>query len=162
MIDNVLSLQKEGPQERLIGSRASPLHGRCSAFAFAGLGFGRPVLYGRKKTNCTHFSANFSGQIHKHCNSWISGVYYPHATDGICFHRPLTSNWSLETDEWNAFNSDIWKIEPVDNTLLIFPSLLQHSILKNKSDKTRYSIAFNVLPTGRFGQGDSTIYISAK
>ena len=36
-----------------------------------------------------------SGQIHKHCNSWISGVYYPHATDGICFHRPLTSNLSL-------------------------------------------------------------------
>ena len=103
-----------------------------------------------------------SGQIHKHCNSWISGVYYPHATDGICFHRPLTSNWSLETDEWNAFNSDIWKVEPVPNTLLIFPSLLQHSILKNKSDKNRYSIAFNVLPTGRFGQGDSTIYISAK
>ena len=82
--------------------------------------------------------------------------------NGICFHRPLTSNWSLETDEWNAFNSDIWKIEPVPNTLLIFPSLLQHSILKNKSDKNRYSIAFNVLPTGRFGQGDSTIYISAK
>ena len=103
-----------------------------------------------------------SGQIHKHCNSWISGVYYPHTTDGICFHRPQTSNWSLERDEWNAFNSDIWKIEPVNNTLLIFPSLLQHSILKNKSDKNRYSIAFNALPIGRFGQGDSTVYISAK
>ena len=40
--------------------------------------------------------------------------------------------------------------------LLFFPSYLWHTILNNHSDKPRYSLAFNLIPLGHYGSGDST------
>ena len=42
-------------------------------------------------------------------------------------------------------------------TIILFPSNLRHSIEKNLSNKIRYSIAFNTLPLGEIGTGDSKI-----
>ena len=49
---------------------------------------------------------------------------------------------------------------PLKNTLLLFPSELQHKIKKNVLKEDRYSIAFNVLPIGSFnkGQDNEIIY----
>jgi hypothetical protein len=44
-----------------------------------------------------------------------------------------------------------------NSILILFPSDLKHSIEKNLSDKTRYSIAFNTLPLGEIGDADSKI-----
>ena len=45
--------------------------------------------------------------------------------------------------------------------LIIFPSSMRHQILPNKSKKDRYSIAFNIMPKGKFNYpGDSQIDLS--
>ena len=36
---------------------------------------------------------------------------------------------------------------------MIFPSEVHHKIAENESDTTRYSLAFNVIPTGLMGVG---------
>ena len=44
---------------------------------------------------------------------------------------------------------------PHKNQLILFPSYLKHRICEQKSDKTRYSLAFNIVPIGGYGYGDS-------
>jgi len=41
--------------------------------------------------------------------------------------------------------------------ILFFPSYLNHQVAEVTRDKPRRSLAFNFVPTGYFGQGDSTI-----
>lgn len=103
------------------------------------------------------------GQEHMHSNSWFSGVWYPEDSSSITFvkrDRALIDPGNPE--EWNLFNSQEWQMTPSTNDLFIFDSTLSHRINKNISDSDRYSIAFNVLPQGKFGTGDSTVYISTK
>lgn len=103
------------------------------------------------------------GQRHMHSNSWISGIYYPHSIESggeIRFYSRKISHFSLcKPEEYNIFNSNVWDINPLENTLLLFDSCLEHSIQKNFSNTERYSIAFNILPYGRIGDGDSSINI---
>ena len=42
------------------------------------------------------------------------------------------------------------------NMVIFFPSYLEHSILNNTSKKPRHSLAFNLIPFGKYGVGDST------
>lgn len=103
------------------------------------------------------------GQGHMHSNSWLSGVYYPEPCSPLQFLKVNGSFLQLESPEqWNIWNSLQWEIEPVENTLLIFSSQQNHRVTKNTSNHTRYSIAFNVMPVGRIGYADSTLYINAK
>ena len=93
------------------------------------------------------------GRIHYHSNAWLSGVYYPegHESFKIRFHTPKHSQWFDPPVEWNPYNSNTWTLPLKTNTVVIFPSLLNHELLPNESNKTRYSIAFNVLPKGHLG-----------
>jgi len=43
--------------------------------------------------------------------------------------------------------------------LLLFPSKILHKIGKHESTIARHSIAFNVLPIGEIGEGDSTLIL---
>jgi len=45
-----------------------------------------------------------------------------------------------------------------DNTLILFPSNLRHKIDVNKSDKDRYSLAFNINPSGYIGGRDGRVF----
>jgi|LakMenEpi03Aug12_release.lakeMendotaPanAssembly.Ray.scaffolds.fasta_scaffold531214_2 uncharacterized protein (TIGR02466 family) len=96
---------------------------------------------------------------HIHQNSFLSGVYYPISDKNfkIKFYKEK-SLWGVETIEINDLNADWYIVNLAENSaLILFPSNLMHSIEKNLSDKVRYSIAFNTLPLGEIGFGDSKI-----
>lgn len=96
---------------------------------------------------------------HMHQNSFISGVYYPIGDENfsITFHKKK-GFWGIPTIEDNILNADWYNIKiNKNNVLILFPSHLDHSIEKNLSEKTRYSIAFNTLPLGQVGTGDGRV-----
>jgi uncharacterized protein (TIGR02466 family) len=101
-----------------------------------------------------------SGQ-HIHANTWLSGVYYPEENSDfkITFYSDRLSLFAdkVNNNGYNIFNSGHHFICPKKNNLILFPSNLKHRINTNKSKKERYSLAFNVLPKGDFGDGDSFI-----
>jgi uncharacterized protein (TIGR02466 family) len=103
---------------------------------------------------------NGFSQKHVHANSFLSGVYYPIGDKNfsVKFYRK-NDFWSIETIEYNSLNAEWYALNITENGILIlFPSHLLHSIEKNLSDKTRYSIAFNTLPLGEVGKhGDGRI-----
>ena len=100
-------------------------------------------------------------QMHMHKNSFYSGVYYFNEYDNdssaLEFETPLTaySDFQLIPTEFNIMNSQSWKIWPEKNLLVLFPSYLRHGVRENKSNETRYSLAFNIVPVGKYGEGDS-------
>jgi len=95
---------------------------------------------------------------HYHSNSWLSGVYYPVADEHfkIRFYNSKPKQFQDVTTEYNIYNSTFWDIPVLNNnTLIIFNSLLNHEVLLNKSNKTRYSIALNIFPKGFIGEKNS-------
>tara|TARA_R110000822_G_scaffold235812_1_gene366575 strand:+ start:2187 stop:2792 length:606 start_codon:yes stop_codon:yes gene_type:complete len=107
---------------------------------------------------CTFENGGFS-QKHLHSNSWLSGVYYPEDYDaGIRFYRPIPQHWSIHTPkEFNFLNQAYFDIFARKNRLILFSSTLEHSVLKNNENKKRFSLAFNLVPKGPIGFGDSRI-----
>ena len=103
------------------------------------------------------FTMSTKGQrsnFHNHSNCMISAVLYLQTNENsgdIAFQNYNNERYSLHTKEWNIFNSPIWRLKPVDGLLLIFPAEVHHAIEENKSDTTRYSLAFNLMPTGLLG-----------
>lgn len=122
-----------------------------------------------------HGKLDFAGS-HRHNNSLISGVFYLDVapdTGAIVFQKDK-SYYNLWTDtievgfnyqthedqsRLNVFNADAWGIYPKQNEIVLFPSLLYHSVTENLSDRIRYSLAFNVFPRGDFGSTINTLRI---
>ena len=102
---------------------------------------------------------NGYSQKHSHSNSFLSGVYYPIGDKNFSIKFYKKNNfWDIQKIEINNLNADWYTINISENSILIlFPSYLKHSIEKNLSNKTRYSIAFNTLPLGEIGINDSKI-----
>lgn len=94
---------------------------------------------------------------HKHPNSVISGVMYfdenrDESLPPIRFHRtldmfPLEFNF----DDLNEFNASCRLFETVQGMLILFPSLLEHDVEQNRSDRVRTSISFNTFVRGVVG-----------
>tara|TARA_R110000822_G_scaffold212149_2_gene347622 strand:- start:762 stop:1400 length:639 start_codon:yes stop_codon:yes gene_type:complete len=109
----------------------------------------------------TETKTNEVSDIHKHSNNLFSAVYYNIADDQsspIRFYKYNNeTNMEISPEKYTIYNSNYWDIKPLDKLLLIFPSYLRHSIQRNKSKKTRYSIACNFHPIGNYGQGDSRL-----
>jgi uncharacterized protein (TIGR02466 family) len=89
---------------------------------------------------------------HTHPNSVYSGIFYLKAGPGtgvVKFSIPrnsftfTTPTVSPMPTEFNLYNSLCWGIEPGENTVLIFPSHLEHSITKNISNRIRCCVPFN-------------------
>ena len=99
-------------------------------------------------------------QPHIHANTFLSGVYYPigNLNFKINFHKKEECFWNIEVEENNLFNTKVitMTIEN-NNTLLLFPSSLKHSVEKNISNMERYSIAFNINPKGYIGEMDNGV-----
>ena len=104
-------------------------------------------------------------RFHQHHNSYYSGLYYfddyEVNSGNICFLNPLTrfNNFLILPDkdqDCNIHNSKEWEIRPERNMVIFFPSYLEHTILSNTSKKPRHSLAFNLIPFGKYGVGDST------
>ena len=69
---------------------------------------------------------------HWHRNSLLTGVFYISTleNDNIIFYDPLLIKDFIKIDalEGNFWNSRWWPINVTNNSLLIFPSWLQHSV----------------------------------
>ena len=94
---------------------------------------------------------------HTHNNSWISGIYYPEYNKDfkIKFYNDIMNIFNGNPSEYGIYNSKSFTIVPEENELILFFSNLRHEIITNSSNKDRYSLAFNCLPSGSFGEGDS-------
>ena len=104
----------------------------------------------------TKIKPNYQSQPHVHTNTWISGVYYTQDNSSIRFIKNWANSsfFNLEfNNSINIYSATRWDLKVKKNTLLIFPSELQHKIQKNILKGNRYSIAFNVLPLGSFNKG---------
>jgi uncharacterized protein (TIGR02466 family) len=101
---------------------------------------------------------NYSGS-HIHNNSWISGIYYPIYNQGfkIQFFNDLTNIFYTPVKQYGFYNSKSFTINPLKNQLILFFSNLRHEICVNESNLDRYSLAFNILPNEKFGEGDSAL-----
>lgn len=97
---------------------------------------------------------------HKHANSLISGAYYFKVTPdsgGTQFEtpRPYRDN-EIQTSianmtEFNAFD---YVNQAEEDTVVFFPSWLNHRSLPNRVPTERYTFAFNLLPT-QLGEEDN-------
>ena len=99
-------------------------------------------------------------QMHRHCNSIISGVYYfsgQRNISPIVFEREQQALSLGEPDVYNQFNSNELSIQVNAGRLLLFPSHIRHMVSVNREDSTRYSLAFNLFPVGPFGTNDSSV-----
>ena len=105
-------------------------------------------------------------QKHIHKHSFYSGIYYfdeySEESAKIEIANPLTDkeNFNLIPTEYNMNNSKVWWVQPTPKQLIFFPSYLEHQILKQQDDAIRKSLAFNIIPTGEYGQADSFINTS--
>jgi hypothetical protein len=57
----------------------------------------------------------------------------------------------FEFDNLNESNAGCRSFETVQGGLILFPSLLEHDVAKNESDRVRTSISFNTYVRGVVG-----------
>ena len=99
-----------------------------------------------------------SSKFHNHNNCILSGVFYLQTDENsgdIKFQSFDDNRCLIHKEKYNVFNSIEYGFKPSNGLLLIFPSELWHRIEENKSNITRYSLAFNLTPVGLVGY-DST------
>lgn len=99
---------------------------------------------------------------HVHPNSIISGVFYWNDIEKqpIVFSKPNVHELAqviklpMVDNVDNPFASNGFYYHPRKNDLVLFPSFLKHSVgVVNKG--CRKSLAFNIMPRGKFGDQDS-------
>ena len=94
--------------------------------------------------------------IHRHSNSLFSGVLYlkvpQDSGNYLTFYNNQpsfsTSTISLAFTEYNWYNSNEWKFEVDEKTIIIFPSHTYHKAPISRSYDTRYCISFNYFLSG--------------
>ena len=108
----------------------------------------------------TKLSPGKRGHEHLHRNNMISGVAFisclPNCGN-LTFNHKQQSVFELPFDKMNMWNSTAYSFEPQPNTVVFFPTDMYHEVETNQSPGDRYSIAFNYLPLGEAGRGDSRV-----
>jgi uncharacterized protein (TIGR02466 family) len=102
---------------------------------------------------------------HSHVNSIISGVFYINtlSDDKIHFYSDKPRKQiDFITHQYNVYNSPSWWIPAEQNTLVLFPSDLMHSVEPINHDETRISLAFNVFIKGEIGSNEALTRIEIK
>ena len=74
----------------------------------------------------------------------------------------MDKRFLVRSTEYNEYNAQQYAINPQNGLILLFPSEVWHQVNTNKSDKTRYSLAFNVMPVGVFGDVTSDSQVNLK
>ena len=107
----------------------------------------------------THTKNDKFGNFHNHSNSMFSGVFYFTDDNSSIKFQNFNKNTSFNIipKEFNVFNSSSWEIKPPKGTILLFPSEVYHYV--NISNKDRKSLAFNIVPVGEYGGGDSKVNV---
>ena len=101
-------------------------------------------------------------QLHNHLNCFISGVLYlqtPPNCGDIVLQDLSDKRFNLIPIEFNILNSREWIITPKEGLILFFPGEIYHKVEVNKSEQTRYSLSFNIIPTGLIGDEGSDSHI---
>ena len=115
-----------------------------------------PIVEGKPIKNLESFYwVNINGPGHcnlrhhhdPHSGMFLSGVFYvkvPENSGAICFYDPRPHiNTAPDMVYYNG-GAPAWRFYPKPNTLILFPSWLEHSVEVNKSSEERISIAFNL------------------
>lgn len=101
--------------------------------------------------------------FHDHKNCMFSGVFYVTGGDdsaSVVFKKDDKQSFWCVPNQQNQWNSTTWFLCPEYQQLIFFPSNLQHSIGLQRFPRTRYSIAFNLMPSGILGNDDSHVKLS--
>tara|TARA_R110000822_G_C15099965_1_gene471757 strand:- start:63 stop:668 length:606 start_codon:yes stop_codon:yes gene_type:complete len=114
---------------------------------------------------CNYAGLNESHHRHTHPNSIVSGVYYPQTNkeDKIFFYNDRMTRSVLKVDKlvYNSFNSSSWWIPTEENSLILFPSDLEHSVENRATNgPDRISLSFNTFYTGEIGNHDHSTFLS--
>ena len=111
----------------------------------------------------TYTPPGLGSTFHNHNNSMWSGVFYfgneESKNTGIRFgdFQNKMNGFTLDPTEFNVWNCSSYDWYPTNNSVVFFPSQTPHTVLPNKGKQTRYSIAFNLMPIGFVGRGDSSV-----
>lgn len=91
--------------------------------------------------------------LHRHSNSYVSGIYYLTEGAPTVFMDPVYARClsSLEIPALN--NQDSLTIEPRVGTMVVFPSYVQHFTQPHYGEGNRLTIAWNAFPNGSISQG---------
>ena len=109
-----------------------------------------------------HKPTNYSA-IHQHINSFISGIVYLEVgpeRGNITFYKDsmwrniFPDTFKVGVNSYNEINSSNWTFVPENGDIFLFPSFLQHGVSVNRTNKDRYSCAFNFYPQGLLMQED--------
>tara|TARA_B100001057_G_scaffold492599_1_gene585295 strand:+ start:311 stop:961 length:651 start_codon:yes stop_codon:yes gene_type:complete len=99
---------------------------------------------------------------HRNCQ-WSAVFYFGDYTNKSCalsFRNPIRESGPFLIDAahnmHNPMITDI-SIQPQTNMIIFFPSWILHFSSPNL-ESTRYSLAFNVMPSDTIGMGDSTYH----
>lgn len=102
---------------------------------------------------------------HHHSNCYISGVFYLTHGQPLHLHRPWETNEmftfspNVRDNPQNALTQRTRQFHPEPQSLIVMPSGLTHHVdpVTSSQVKDRYSLAFNILPKGKFGHGGNFI-----
>ena len=100
---------------------------------------------------------NCQSHTHVHTNTWLSGVYYTQDNSSIAFKKNWAASSFFNLDHNranNLYSAEEWKVTAKQNTLLLFPSEMQHKVQKNILKTSRYSLSFVINPVGTFNKGN--------
>ena len=61
----------------------------------------------------------------------------------------------MKEGEINSITANEIYLKPRSKMLILFPSYVYHEIAIHREDNNRRSLAFNIVPTGLYGTGDS-------
>lgn len=107
---------------------------------------------------------NSVSHFHNHQNSMYSGVLYFEDYEKKSFIEFNSFDRNVISpnppSEKNFFNCSSWMFETRKNRLIIFPSYLFHRVVYKDLSKDRYSLAFNIIPVGKFGSDDSSLNLT--
>ena len=86
---------------------------------------------------------------HHHGNSSLSAAYYVKAEKNagdIIFFDPRQANvfHHPKSKEVNSLNCQVKSVTPVEGTLVLFPSYLEHKVAENLSSEERIVVSFNI------------------
>ena len=107
------------------------------------------------------FQPNERGHFHQHRNAMVSGLYYPEEMpenkqgDVVLHDTSNETSYFVQRDD--GVNRGTYFVRPLKNRIIFFPASTFHSVNRNLTDKTRFSIAFNFVPVGPTGFHDSYI-----
>jgi|TARA_B100001778_G_scaffold259213_1_gene219524 uncharacterized protein (TIGR02466 family) len=110
----------------------------------------------------TKTEPNHESHYHRHYNCYYSGVLYIDTDSGgeIIFDNMADERFLLNKIKDNEYNTRSFIFETENKMIIFFPSDIHHKIAENKTNKDRYSVAFNFYPIGNIGVGDSNVKLT--